>query len=274
MTENLLNQNTEYLFSSPRYNTLRNQTTNLIPEDYGYYDSINGTYDLYYPCYSLDENDVPKMKLINQYGNETIITTGDIDIFVFKGKHEGKQVGKVENPANPHNSTLEKKKVYYTQYMFNKLNPGWSILQTRPTKNSNNKEEYSPFLLVRLLGTKEVCNQIFSIDLDDKTIKSGHVPFKIGVIVKYKESDNINETKYNIWKCIADTKELPPRKADITNSSWKLCDYTFNVFNADIFALGENKINYFTEINNADRKFHPDKEDETLICWNASYFFN
>lgn len=274
MQTNLLNKSTEYVFSSPRYNTFRNQSTNLIPENFGYYDSINGSQDKYFPCYSLDTNDIPKMYIIDQLGQTTQIKDGDIEVFLFRAKYGGKRVGKVENPDKPYNSNLQTNLIYYQQYMYSKLNPGWCTIQTLSTKDLNNKYIYNPFLLVRVLATNEVCEQMFAIDLDDKELSLGSVPFRSGIIVKQKEDTNVNTTRYYLWKCLKETTEKPPRNGSIgSTSEWKLLDYSYNVFNADLYYIADNQINYFMEVNNTTRKFHPNKENDTsLISYNVSYF--
>lgn len=276
MQENLLNKSIDYVFASPRYNLFRNQTTNLIPEDYGYYDNINGSYDKYFPCYSLDTNDIPLLKLKNAENIDTSLkTSGDISLSLFKTKYPGKQVGKVDKPDSPSNSNLEQKKIYFTTYIASKLNPGWSVIQSRAVKDSNtNKYTYTPNFIIRALGTNEVCDQIFAIDIDDKTMTSGILNYKTGTIVKQKESENNTESRYYLWKALSDTTSRPPRKPTELNPNWKLLDFTFNVFNADIFSIANKEINYFMDVSNKTRKFHPNKENDSLVCWNMSYYFN
>lgn len=275
MQTNLLNRSTEYVFGSPRYNTFRNQTTNLIPEDYGYYDSINGTYDKYFPCYSLDTNDTPTMQLVNQNGEHLEIKNGDLELFLFRAKYGGKRVGKVENPDRPYNSNLQTNMIYYQTYMYSKIHPGWCVIQTQTTKDLDNKNVYEPFLLVRLVGTNEVCNQVFAIDLDDKEVALGSVPFRPGIIIKQKEDSNVNTTRFYLWKCLQETINRPPRNPNgYTGTEWKLLDYSYNVFNADLYYIAGNQLNYFMEVNSTTRKFHPNKEnDDSLICFNASYYY-
>lgn len=256
MFSNQINTTSFYQFSSPRYNSVRSFESILIPENYHTHDSINGSYDKLFPCYSLTESDKPKTQLVLQ-DNQTIDLVGSFQLKEVRKNIKTKYIGKKINPDKPYNNNLDRKEVLYNLYEGMKLNTGWSVIQTR-TKN-NYKE---PLFLVRCLGDTNAITAIFAIPLDE-TINKFDLEVEIGTIVSYKS---------NIWRCIAKTKEYPPKTPVLTTNYWKLYR-TDNVFNADVFTLSRVGSNYLIKVTDQKRSFLPQKQkDDTLVVWNLAYY--
>ena len=252
-----------YTFSSPRYNTLYNYPTQLVPEDYSIFDAVNGTCDKYFPCYVLTSCDKPKTELVKNTG-EAIENKGCFSFREHIQKAATKKVGKKDKPASPSND-LAQYKIQSDLYTTVRLNAGWSVIQTKNIYENNQPVEYLPQFVVRALGNNTSIRELYVEDLDTekvKNINSSTTNFLSGELVVYKK---------NIYKCIKDTLNYPPVTAGSDTEEWKYINFS-NVFNADIFALTDTSSAYFTEVSDEERLFDPDKEDDTLICWSVAYY--
>jgi hypothetical protein len=237
---------------------VRNDPTVLIPADYIYQDQINGTYDKFFPCYSLDTSEVPKIELTIGSGSPKPLN-GDLGTVVFRDQFKGKEVGKKAAFSSPTNSNLDYKKVFYTEHYYTKLTPGWCVIQT--TKDAQGDE--IPAYLVRALGNDQVCRSIHAIDLPSPKQTTPLGNFLSGMIVRYEGS---------VWKCLKATQTYPPQKPTKRPSGfWELVEFTSNVFNADLFALSESGSSYFTEVSDPVRTFNPKTQDDSLILFNVAY---
>ncbi|MGL5923693.1 hypothetical protein [Chroococcidiopsis sp.] len=258
MKTNIVNTTPFHLTGSPRYHTVKNEETVLIPADYLYQDRINGTYDKFFPCYSLDTSDVPTIELTIGLGTPKPLK-GDLGTTLFRDQFKGKEVGKKEAFSSPVNSNLEYKKVFYAEHWYTKLTPGWCVIQT--AKDVQGKE--TPAYLVRALGNDQVCRSIHAIDLPSSKQASPLGSFLPGMIVKYEES---------VWKCLKKTRSYPPRKPSKRPSVfWELVEFASNVFNADVFSMSESGSSYFTEVTDPVRTFNPKTQDDSLVLFNVAY---
>lgn len=250
-----------YTFASPRYNCIVNFPSVLVPEDYRLFDSLNGTADKYFPCYTLLQGSSPKTVLYNNLG----IQTEHEGVFGFRehSKHRKSfKVGKKDNPASPSNKNLFQAKVFTDRYITTNLNPGWCVIQTVETV-VNDETVYTPNYVVRVLGNNSVTKELYAINLDDEDIEIEYTnaSFVAGDIAIYKQ---------NLFKCIKETNLFPPKQL-IDNEYWKSLNMN-NVFNADLFTLTNKTSSYVAEVGEEDRRFNPDSEDDSLICFNIAYW--
>lgn len=259
MTIGTVHRLSDYTFASPRYHSIINYPTVYASEDYLSHDSINGTYDKNYPLYMMTASSVPKLELVNQYG-ESSDMVGDINTRLYLQDSEIKTVGKQEKRTNPTNTNLEEITIKYNDYITNNLNPGWCVIQTI-SRFVNDKIEYSPLFLVRALGNTLSSMSLYSIELDEsKTIATNE--FTVGTIVKYKKT---------VWKCVSPTRIYPPSNPLTITPHWTSLDGRLSVFYADLFVIAENS-KYFMEIEDSNRYFSPSQQDDSLVSWNISAY--
>jgi hypothetical protein len=262
-----------YTFASPRYRAVKNKQIELIPEDYNRYDSINGTYDKYFPLYAVDENEPPVLELVNEQGQATKMK-GLMEFIPFRDKFTYREKGKKNERVNLANSNLEYKKTFYQEHLSIKLNPGWSLIQSNVTTVAG-KAKFTPKYIIRALGNNTSTRYNLAVKLPKlKSTESGYAAneFNPGTIVEYNG---------NLWKCLKPTKLYPPLTVatrnvgdDPTTEEWDNINLVTNVFNADVFIVGGQGIGYLAEINDETRQFNPNKKDgdDTLVAWNLSYY--
>lgn len=256
-----------YTFASPRYNCLRNYPTTLIPEDYEHFDSVNGSADKYFPCYTLTSNQPPVVELVDNKGVKYPLK-GNLSFRKHLDKGSFKIVGRKDNPDKPFNQNLARHKVYFTSYVSSKFNPGWCVIQTynQPPSLPGDKVTYIPQLLVRCLGNNMSVAELYAYDLDsaDKgALLISEEGFLPGDIVLYKK---------HLFKCHVPTKSYPPSQQK-DNQFWNVIDLQNNVFNADVFTISKEGAKYYKDATDETRRFDPVKDNQgTLVSWSIAYY--
>lgn len=262
---NEVNIHPDYIYASPRYHTVLNYPTILIPEDYSYNDSIYGTYDLNFPLYALNQTPIPTLNIVNQESNSVPII-GTLAPYLLKENFKQREIGRKNTTTIPTNTNLDYKKVTYNQYINIKLNPAWCVVQNYDVANINlntSNVTYQPRFIVRILGNTLLSDELYSLQLTDNGLNIYTSDFPIGLIVKYNN---------NLWKCVQNTSKYPPKNVDTLDNNWLNLNSRLNIFYADLFILNSNKSSYFMEVADDKRYFNPVEQDDTLVSWNLAYW--
>lgn len=252
----------DYVFSSPRYHTVKQFITTWRDEDYVFYDSTNGAYDKFWGVYGLTDTEVPKLEMVLP-DNTQVEITGDLGIFLFKERYTSMRWGKLNYsfPAPVTNTNLDKKEIFFTSYLYTKLNPGWSTFQILSAPD--NPTQFSGFY-VRAIGTSDSVRAYHAVKLEKDETGTSTVSFPTGIIVEYEGK---------LYKAKTATTEYPEG-----SDAWINIDSITNVFNADLFSItpsGYTK--YIMEVSDNSRRFDPKTEigvgeNTSLVCWNVSYY--
>jgi hypothetical protein len=268
MTITTFNTIPDYIYGSPRYHSITNYPTVLVPEDYSYIDSSQGSYDLHYPLYNLTTNPIPKLEIVDQKGNKLSIQ-GSLQLKLAEKNYKTVKSGKTNSTERPQNSNLQENIINYDSYISIKLNPGWCYIQEISTKDKDNPNKliFKPRFLIRTLGTNSVISKVHSIPLENisKSNKSNvaSTAFSTGIIVSY---NNL------LWKCLKSTVNYPPKSYKIKVPEWQILLEDNNPFKVDLFVINGDRIEYVIEIIDTKRKFRPNTADSSLLTWNLSYY--
>lgn len=261
MSDNVVNNISNYTYGSPRYNATRAYTVDKIPNDYGHHDGLNGTYDKWFPLYRITNTTEPRLEIITAEGNTSELK-GSLALKPIQSRYTSKNYGAIKgNSEQPLNSNLEKQTVFYSNWAGVRLNPAWTTIQNTIDSSSPGVVRYIPSFLVRILANEAVIKGVHAIALGETQTWS-NVEFPSGMIVEYKS---------NIWKCVRQTREYPPSTA-YSNTYWQICPSEINVFRADLFSLSESgESMYMLEVTDSKRKFNPLDAGSDLVCWNVAY---
>ena len=248
-------------FGSPRYHALLNLETLIVPEDYSLFDSLNGTCDKYFPCYSLISSTKPVTEFIDNLGVATTIAKGPLSMRELSTNKLPAIIGRNDSPARPFNSTLARHKVFTTTLGSSLLNPGWCNIQVKEGLESG-KTTYAPQYIIRNLGNTSSIAQLYAIPIDDKA-KLGASTFYVGDITIYKN---------NLWRCKVETLNLPPVKPETPSQEWDNVSES-SVFNSDVFAVTPTSSAYLMSAKDEERQFNPSTDEpESLIAWSVAYY--
>jgi hypothetical protein len=254
-----------YTYASPRYHTILNLPTNIIPEDYISHDTVQGTYDMYFPLYVMTSNNPPSIQLIDNNNNINQIL-GALAPYLNTAAYTTRQIGYHNKIlTNPTNSNLDTANISYDEYLHISINPCWCTIQANISNNNNNNtSNINPQFLVRILGNAPLISSIYAITLASNSLSVSTVPFPVGMIVNYNN---------NLWMCTASTNIYPPTMNNITiTDNWINLNSLTNVFNADVFAINENITTYYKHVTDDSRTFNPLLQDDSLVAWNVSYW--
>lgn len=241
----------DYEYASPRYHAFKPETYKYLEDDYSHYDSLNGTYDLFWPCFTITETSEPYLALVKINGEEVKLT-GDLGAKKLAEDFATRNIGSRNGKSVFINKNLENKNIDYTQWMHPKLNPGWTNIQPLSTVDN----EFVGYL-IRSLARTDTTEAYLSVDLKLKDF----IPtenFAKGIIIKYKDK---------LYRAETETATLPP------GSNWSELAGESNVFQADVYALAsDGKSNYIGVIKDKKRKFNPTENgfDTNLVSWNIS----
>lgn len=252
-----------FTYGSPRYNAVRSYGTDKIPNDYALHDSVNGTYDKWFPLYRLTESEPPLMQLVTYEGNASTVK-GDLSLRNVRDKYTSAQSGAIKKGTEaPTNSNLELKTIHYSMWDSIRLNPAWCVIQNTVDNTTPTAIKYIPTYLVRVLGNYGIAKGIHSTKISEDS-KQRTDDYAKGSLLLYKD---------NLWLCTKPTRTSPPDSKYSYSSEWSLYKPENNVFNADIFSLSENgSSSYMMAITDPKRKFNPLEQKSDLIMWNVAYY--
>lgn len=252
--ETTLHTTDKYIHANPNYNTVNNYETIIIPENYLYINSINGTYDKYFPLYALNTNSNLATELIDKDNNSTTLE-GYLGVRPVNTKHKERYIG---NKFTGDNEKIQQKKVTYTKNILPTVVPALSHIQLTDSDNP------VPQYLIKILGNYYIAKEYGATKLSSKTVYSTQ-EFKVGDLIVY---NNV------LWECKNNTLSYPPETAAQSNNDWKLPDIDLrNIFNAQVFAITGNTCVYIKQVKDLNRNFNTTTlQNNDLVCWNISYW--
>jgi len=248
-----------YTYASPRYHTTKFASSIYADDDYQLYDVLNGTYDVYWPLYAVTESDKPSSVLINSLGDEVEVS-GDLELFLLKDNYASRTIGSVGYSHPIVNTNLETREVSFSIWLQPKLNPGWSSIQTYGDTAAN----HAGFIL-RILSSAEIIKGCHAVKIEKKegdvsTIASS-TPFPKGIILDYQDK---------IYRCINPNNKYP----SVSDPDWLNLDASTNIFHADFYVYtADGQTAYFDSFADASRRFTPKENDEDLVSWNLSAWY-
>jgi len=251
-----------YNYGSPRYHTILNLPTVIIPEDYVTHDAVQGTYDMNFPLYVMTNNNPPVIELVDENSNINQIK-GSLAPYLSQKAYMTKQIGKQATTTIPTNTNLDSQTISYDEYLHINVNPSWCTIQNNYVSNTNSNTTITPRFLVRVLGNSILISDIYALTLASSNLGVSNTLFPVGIIVSYNN---------NLWINTQSTNLYPPSTANAQSDYWNNLNGITNIFNADLFFLSSNGTSYFTSVSDDSRDFNPLTEDDTLVAWNLSYY--
>lgn len=250
--DNLINFHPVFTYGSPRYHSYIYDNYIYEEDNFLGYDIINGTYDKYFPLYSITSNDEPKLSVTMPNGTVENLR-GDVEIRLNRDKYGSKTIGWTDYRHPYVNQALDQKEIKYSDYLHTNLNPAWCHIQI----NTNDSVSFNGYL-IRTLGYKEVTKAYLSLDYKEDFLQF----FPKGIIV-HSEDDSIP------LKAIQNTYNLP----SIESSDWEVISDNDTPFNADYYSINESgNTQYINSIQDRNRSFRVEDSDTTLISWNMSVY--
>lgn len=292
-----------YIHASPRYNAVKNflvDGNTKVAEDYARYDTLNGTADKFFPCYSLTDcsnsSNTVTTFLIDELGmpgvgdninREQPSIRGSFTyspIYTSEGmlkstvKTIGKKVYTKSSPVNSNLAKVESEGMYYNAL---KSNPGWCIIQSIPVqKEGSNPPQITemPIYFIRPLGNNDSIKMLYARNMGTKILKRETTgdKFEEGELISYLD---------RIFRCKSPTNTLPViqtyKNTFVPNDYWEELNFADNVFHADVFAFVDGKLIFFKMAEDPVRKFNPNlnKDPKTgqnpnsnLVCWAVGYY--
>ena len=234
-------------FLSPRAKIGKPFSTLFIAENNDAHFSLNGTFDKFFPLYSLTNivgastSYRPTISLIAANGTERKLT-GLMTPTIFKERINRREVGrKAEIHPILGNSGLVLNTIYFREFLIPKLDPKYSLIIDKKFITNTIQKPSNQFT-----------------DLG-ATPSSVFEPFAKGSLVKYSN-------KY--YRCLEPTKTYPSNN----NNSWQQLPERQSVFTADIYGIFGSNVQYL-QTYTEDRNFRPEQQDTSLVTYNISCFY-
>ena len=234
-------------FLSPRAKIGKPFSTLFIAENNDAHFSLNGTFDKFFPLYSLTNiggastSYRPTISLIAANGTERKLT-GLMTPTIFKERINRREVGrKAEIHPILGNSGLVLNTIYFREFLIPKLDPKYSLIIDKKFITNTIQKPSNQFT-----------------DLG-ATPSSVFEPFAKGSLVKYSN-------KY--YRCLEPTKTYPSNN----NNSWQQLPERQSIFTADIYGIFGSNVQYL-QTYTEDRTFRPEQQDTSLVTYNVSCFY-
>jgi hypothetical protein len=234
-------------FLAPRNFVGKPFSTLFIAEDNDKHFSLNGSYDKFFPLYTLTNiqnastNYRPSISLIAANGTEKKLT-GALLPQIYKEKINRREYGR-KSQIHPTlgNKGLILNTIYYREFLIPKLDPRYSLIIDKKFITNTIQKPSNQFT-----------------DLG-ATPSSVFEPFAKGSLVKYSN-------KY--YRCLEATKTYPSNN----NNSWQQLPERQSVFTADIYGIFGSNVQYL-QTYSEDRTFRPEQQDTSLVTYNVSCFY-
>jgi len=234
-------------FLAPRNSVGVPFETIFAAEDNSFHQKINGTYDKFFPLYTLTDivgattNYRPSINLIGATGNETKLK-GALTPTIYKEKINRREYGR-KSQIHPTlgNQGLVLNRIYFREFIIPKFDPRYSLIVD------------SKFIT----NTIQKPNEQFT-DLGEKP-SSVFEPFAKGSLVKYAN---------RYYRCLVPTKNYP----SATDNAWQQISERQSIFTADIYGIFGSNVQYL-QTYTEDRTFRPEQQDTSLVTYNVSCFY-
>lgn len=237
-----------FSFLAPRNSVGKPFETIFAAEDNALHDRLNGTYDRHFPLYALtniqgaSSDYRPSVNLIAANGTEKKLT-GSITPTIFKEKINRREYGrKPEIHPTLGNQGLQLNTVYFREFLLPKFDPRYTLIVGGTFITNTIQKPSDQFT-----------------DLG-ATAGSSFEPFAKASLVRYKNQ---------YWRCLEPTRAFP----DDEDDNWQQLPQTQSIFTADIYSIFGSNVQFFQTYTEG-RTFIPEQQDDSLVVWNVSCFYN